>query len=78
MKRTILLLAFALAGCGAPLCQDPQAAQSFVYGCTGSGGSGAFCGCVWENLADRYTCQDMGSATVNTIRDACRSCGGGC
>lgn len=79
MKRLLLaIVLFAAVGCGAPLCNDPSLRSSFVNGCTGNGASASYCGCAFEYLADRYTCQDMGNVTVNVVRDACRACGGGC
>ncbi len=80
MKPALFLAValLALSGCGAPLCQDSAAEQRFVNGCTASGHTSySLCSCAFDYLADRYSCSDFGSASVNVIRDACLSCGGG-
>ncbi len=81
MKTTLFLAValLALSGCGQPLCQDAAAQQAFVSGCTrGGSSSSGFCNCVFDYLADRYACQDMGNVSYNVLTEGCRACGGGC
>lgn len=79
MKNAIPVVLFlSVVACGGgPLCESPSRESQFMSGCTASAGSsGAVCGCGWDYLADRHTCEDFdaGNITYGEISNAVDSC----